>query len=137
MEAFNSRFFQTESLPEYRYEVELLMMEFADVDLSEFDIVFITNFLITMELYFVIAKEVLSNNNIASARTEDDCNWWCETKNFLSDVGDCAGDTLEAIASNPVYSGATVVATASTGGAAVAYGLAGIAIGCTINVAMS
>ena len=130
---FSSNFNESVSLENYRDNMNVLMEDYNSRNLTNADVTFIINFLAIMELYFVLAEEAVSVDEVNNYRIN--CNWWCRTKNFVSEVGDCAGQTLQAIASDPVYSAATVVATAATGGSAAAYGLAGIAIGCTINVA--
>ena len=135
---FHVRFNNSQSIEDYRESISVLLYEFNERDLSEGDVIFISNFLVVMELYFELSSVLYEDGSSSNERTQYHqlhCNWWCSTKKFLSDVGDCAGQTLETIASDAVYSAATVAATAATGGAAAAYGLAGIAIGCTINVA--
>ncbi len=124
------RFSSSHSLEEYRVSIENLLDDFNNKDLHENEVTFITNFLVTMELYFIIAEEVVPINGLINGRTN--CNWWCYTNSYLLDMGNCAGQVFRQIAYDPALSAATIAATAATGGTAAFYGLAGIAIGCAI-----
>lgn len=59
--------------------------------------------------------------------------FWDGVVDYFSSVGDCGAQVIEQIASSPELAAATTAATLYTGGAAAAYGMAGIALGCTVG----